>query len=90
MSHMDKKRPERVLVLSGGGGRGAYQVGVCEVLAEKGWAPDVILGNSIGATNGAILAAPRCDGKLHSERHRALDARVADRDRGQQAASGVG
>jgi NTE family protein len=61
MSNADKKRPERILVLSGGGGRGAYQVGVCEVLAEKGWTPDVILGNSIGATNGAILAAPRVD-----------------------------
>ena len=64
MSNAEQKRPERILVLSGGGGRGAYQVGVCEVLAEKGWTPDVILGNSIGATNGAILAAPQCEGAI--------------------------
>ena len=61
MSNVEPKRPERILVLSGGGGRGAYQVGVCEVLAslEEPWIPDMITGNSIGATNGAILAAPR-------------------------------
>jgi NTE family protein len=59
MSNAESKRPDRILVLSGGGGRGAYQVGACEVLYERGWTPDVILGNSIGATNGAILAAPR-------------------------------
>jgi NTE family protein len=59
MSNVEPQRPERILVLSGGGGRGAYQVGACEVLYESGWRPDVILGNSIGATNGALLAAPR-------------------------------
>jgi NTE family protein len=59
MRNVEQQRSERILVLSGGGGRGAYQVGVSEVLYESGWTPDVILGNSIGATNGAILAAPR-------------------------------
>jgi len=34
---------ERVLVLSGGGGRGAYQAGVCKVLEEKSWQPDMVL-----------------------------------------------
>lgn len=58
MNERIQKPVERVLVLSGGGARGAYQVGVCQVLAQKGWTPDAIVGNSIGATNGAILAAP--------------------------------
>ena len=48
----------RILVLSGGGARGAYQVGVCKHLYSVGWVPDMVLGNSIGATNGAILVAP--------------------------------
>ena len=50
---------KRALVLSGGGGRGAYQAGVCKVLAEKPWQPDLVLANSIGATNGAIFVAPK-------------------------------
>jgi NTE family protein len=52
---------KRVLVLSGGGGRGAYQVGVCQYLenADPPWRPDMVLANSIGATNGAMLIAPR-------------------------------
>lgn len=50
---------KRVLVLSGGGGRGAYQVGVCRALEQLHWQPDMVLGNSIGATNGALLLAPR-------------------------------
>lgn len=53
---------ERVLVLSGGGGRGAYQAGVCKVLEEKSWQPDMVLGTSIGATNGAMLIAPKQPG----------------------------
>ena len=55
---MSTKPIERILVLSGGGARGAYQVGVCRYLYSQGWQPDMILGNSIGATNGAILVAP--------------------------------
>lgn len=51
---------ERVLVLSGGGGRGAYQVGVCQWLDGK-WQPDMVLGTSIGATNGAMLIAPKTE-----------------------------
>ncbi len=62
MSNEASNPIERVLVLSGGGGRGAYQAGVCKVLEEKGWRPDVVLGTSIGATNGAMLIAPRPPG----------------------------
>jgi NTE family protein len=58
-SHKEMKKKKKILVLSGGGGRGAYQVGVCQVLSQKGWTPDIVLGNSIGATNGALFLAPK-------------------------------
>lgn len=45
------------LVLSGGGAKGAYQVGVVKALSELGAQVDAISGASIGALNGAILAS---------------------------------
>jgi NTE family protein len=45
------------LVLSGGGAKGAYQVGVLKAMLELDVAVDVISGASIGALNGAILAS---------------------------------
>jgi NTE family protein len=45
------------LVLSGGGGRGAYHVGALRFLEEHDWRPDVVVGTSIGAVNGAALAS---------------------------------
>ena len=44
------------LVLQGGGALGAYQAGVYEALAERGYQPDWVAGISIGAINGAIIA----------------------------------
>ncbi len=49
--------PKRALVLSGGGGRGAFQVGVIEQLEQIGWRPDIIVGTSIGSMNAAVYAA---------------------------------
>ncbi|MCZ7571776.1 MAG: patatin-like phospholipase family protein [Ardenticatenaceae bacterium] len=43
-------------VLSGGGNRGAIQVGALQVLFEAGIQPDLIVGTSIGAINGTYLA----------------------------------
>lgn len=49
------------LVLSGGGARGAFQVGVYDVLQRDprglGGLPGVVSGTSAGALNGALLAA---------------------------------
>lgn len=45
-----------VLVLQGGGALGAYQVGVYQAMHEAGIEPDWIIGTSIGAINGAIIA----------------------------------
>lgn len=47
---------KKVLVLSGGGSHGAYQVGVLKRLIETGKSWDVIAGVSVGALNGTYLA----------------------------------
>ena len=44
------------LVLSGGGPRGAMQVGALRALMEANIVPDMIVGTSVGAINGAYLA----------------------------------
>jgi NTE family protein len=46
----------RAFVLSGGASLGAIQVGMLEALFERGIAPDVIVGTSVGAINGAYIA----------------------------------
>ncbi|MEM7119106.1 MAG: patatin-like phospholipase family protein [Chloroflexota bacterium] len=48
---------KRALVLSGGGGRGAYHLGVLRFLEEHEWFPDIVVGTSIGAANGAAIAS---------------------------------
>lgn len=42
------------LVLSGGGARGAYQLGVWKALEELGIKCDIVTGTSIGSINGAM------------------------------------
>lgn len=56
-------------VLSGGGNLGAAQVGMLRALLERGVQPDLIVGCSIGALNGAVLAeAPSLNGIARLER----------------------
>jgi NTE family protein len=43
-------------VLSGGGSRGALQVGALYALLESGFQPDLLVGTSIGAANAAFIA----------------------------------
>ncbi|MBE2200707.1 MAG: patatin-like phospholipase family protein [Anaerolinea sp.] len=57
---------KRALVLSGGGGRGAYHVGVLRFLEEHEWFPDIVVGTSIGAVNGAALASGHSSRSLWS------------------------
>jgi NTE family protein len=45
-----------VLVMQGGGAQGAYQGGVYQALHEAGIEPDWVIGTSIGAINGSIVA----------------------------------
>jgi NTE family protein len=44
-------------VLSGGAGLGAIQVGMLRALYEHGISPDLIVGTSAGALNGARIAS---------------------------------
>lgn len=50
-------RPVTALVLGGGGILGATHVGAMRALLEREIGPDLVLGTSIGAVNGAFLAA---------------------------------
>jgi NTE family protein len=45
------------VVFSGGGARGAYQIGVYEALVENGFQPDLVTGTSIGAILATLVAA---------------------------------
>jgi NTE family protein len=56
---MSPDRPvyEVAFVLGGGGILGAHEVGMLRALAECGVRPDVVVGTSIGAINGAFFAA---------------------------------
>lgn len=46
----------RAFVLSGGGNRGALQIGALRALLQHGIQPDLIVGSSVGAINGLFLA----------------------------------
>ena len=43
------------LVLSGGGSKGAYEIGVYKALKKLGKKPNIITGTSVGALNGVLL-----------------------------------
>lgn len=52
-----------IFVLSGGGSRGAGQVGMMRVLAEAGKTPDLLIGGSVGAVNACFVGShPTGDG----------------------------
>ena len=53
-----------VLALQGGGALGAFQAGVYEAMHEAGIEPDWVVGTSIGAINGAIIAGNRPQQRL--------------------------
>ncbi len=53
-----------VLVFQGGGALGAYQGGVYQALHEAGIEPDWVVGTSIGALNGAIIASNEVGARL--------------------------
>lgn len=55
-SSTGKERPRRALVFPGGGGRGAYQVGVAKALLEQGITFDLAFGTSIGGINASFIA----------------------------------
>lgn len=59
----DPHGPRTAFVLSGGGNLGVSQVGMLRALIERGILPDVVVGTSVGALNGAVIATtPSIDG----------------------------
>ena len=50
------REPRTAFVLSGGGNQGVSQVGMLRALMERAIEPDVIIGTSVGALNGAVVA----------------------------------
>ena len=54
---MQRTSTSTAFVLSGGASLGAIQVGMLRALYERGIEPDVIVGASAGALNGAFIAA---------------------------------
>lgn len=53
----EEARPLTAFVLLGGAARGAAQAGALTVLLEHGIVPDLVFGISVGAWNGAFIAA---------------------------------
>jgi len=49
--------PRVAFVLGGGGHQGAYEVGMLKALLEHGVTPELVVGTSVGALNGAAIAA---------------------------------
>lgn len=56
-----KEKRHTALVLSGGGAKGAFQVGVLQELRKAGYTFDVISGVSVGSLNGAMMATGQFD-----------------------------
>jgi NTE family protein len=64
-AHATTQLPGQVtLVLQGGGALGAYQVGVYQAMHEAGIEPEWVIGTSIGAINGAIIAGNKPEQRL--------------------------
>jgi NTE family protein len=57
MNPSRRSGPGVAFVLSGGASLGAIQVGMLRALVERDIRPDVIVGTSVGAVNGAFLAS---------------------------------
>ena len=66
-----------VLVMQGGGAQAAYQGGVYQALHEANLEPDWVIGTSIGAINGSIIAGNKVASRL--ERLREFWSRIESR-----------
>lgn len=61
------QRPEKTaLVLSGGGTNGAVEVGFYKAIWEFGIKLDLVIGTSVGAINGAMVAAGMTPDEMHA------------------------
>ena len=55
---------KNAFVLSGGGSRGAYELGVWQALRELGIPIHIAAGTSVGALNGAMVAQDDFEGAV--------------------------
>jgi len=69
-----------VIVMQGGGAPGAYEAGVYEALHDAGIEPDWVIGTSIGAINGAIIAGNKRSDRVArlKEFWKRLDSRLPE------------
>lgn len=76
-------------VLSGGGSRGAYEIGVWKALKELGTEIDMVFGTSVGAINGAMVAQgePELAEKLWKQMQTGM---IFDLDTGAAPVQGTG
>ena len=58
---MEADDPNVAFVLGGGGQRGSFEVGMLKALLARGVRPDVVIGTSVGAFNGAAVASSPTD-----------------------------
>ena len=65
-------------VLGGGGVLGAHEVGMLRALAEHEIVPDIVLGTSIGAVNGALFAADPSPAGVEELTRLWLESNLAD------------
>lgn len=52
-----KEKKELALVLSSGGSKGAFHIGVINILEKNNISPNVVIGSSVGALVGGVYAA---------------------------------
>jgi NTE family protein len=69
-----------VLVMQGGGAPGSYEAGAYQALHEAGVEPDWVIGTSIGAINGAIIAGNEVSDRVAKLREfwQKLDSRLPE------------
>ena len=63
MNRRDAPAPRRALILCGGGARGAMEAGFYQAITDLGISFDLVVRSSVGALNGACIAAgmPSCE-----------------------------
>ena len=65
---MAARKPRVALAFAGGNALGAYGAGAYQALHERGYAPELISGASIGAVTGGIIAGNRPEQRLEKLR----------------------
>lgn len=61
------------LVLAGGGAKGVYQIGAWRALRELGIRFDTVVGTSVGAMNGALVALDQYEGAMELWRSMSIE-----------------